>query len=347
MLSVGIGHMDACACAVIPALMRLPVIAHRSGRPVPARLAVLLVLAVVTLGRGDAAEPADDLDRLGWITPAVRATGIEQRIFASVAAGTRVSCFVWTPPQYAVERERQFPVLYWLHGTGGGRTGIPRLIDRLDAMVRAGTAPPMLAVFPNGLAESMWCDSRDGRVPMETVIVRELVPWIDASYRTLRERRGRLLEGFSMGGYGAARFACLHPDIFGAVSILAGGPLDPDFQGPRAAANPLQRERILRQVYGGRIEDFRAESPWNLAERSAETLHTLGTRLRIAVGTLDVTADRNRRLSGRLRELGIAHVYVEIAGVGHDSPALLRALDAADPDFYRRVFASPPPDGAR
>ena len=59
---------------------------------------------------------------------------------------------------------------------------------------------------------------------METIILKELVPHIDETYRTLASRQGRLIEGFSMGGYGAARLAFKHHEIFGAASILARGP---------------------------------------------------------------------------------------------------------------------------
>lgn len=111
---------------------------------------------------------------------------------------------------------------------------------------------------------------------------------IDASFRTIATREGRLIEGFSMGGYGAARFGFKHHDVFGAVSILAAGPFDLEFKGPRAVANPEERERILQAVYGGDLENYKAQSPWVLAEQNAAAVRG-NTRVRFAVGERDST----------------------------------------------------------
>ena len=135
----------------------------------------------------------------------MRAPRVEFHTFDSAAAKAKVSYHLYTPEAYDTEKEQRFPVLYWLHGTGGGRAGIAPLSAFFDRAIREGKIPPMLIVFPNGLATSMWCDSKDGSVPMETVVVKELVPHVDATFRTVAAREGRLIEGFSMGGYGAAR----------------------------------------------------------------------------------------------------------------------------------------------
>ena len=191
---------------------------------------------------------------------------------------------------YDTEKERKFPVLYWLHGTGGGVGGIAPLSALFDRAIREGKIPPMLVVFANGLASSMWCDSKDGTVPMETVVVKELVPRIDATFRTIAGLEGRLIEGFSMGGYGAARLGFKHHYIFGAVSILSGGPLDLELRGPRATANPAERERLLQTVYGGDLDYFKAQSPWTLAEKIAAAVRGR-RRVRQAVGDRDNAAD--------------------------------------------------------
>lgn len=292
----------------------------------------LLALATsITLAAFSAAGAAE------WITPAVRGPRVEQRFFESVAAKTKVSFFIYTPEAYAAEKARRFPVLYWLHGTGGGVPGVPVLAARFDAAIRAGKIPPMLVVFPNGMASSMWCDSADGAVPMETVVVKELVPHLDATFRTVASCEGRLVEGFSMGGYGAARFGFKYPEVFGAVSILAGGPLDVGFAGPRALGRPAERERILRTVYGGNLAIFKAQSPWVLAEQNAAALRT-GARVRIAVGERDNTMPLNRALADHLKELNIPHTFTTVPGVDHDTPALLDGLGEASWDFYRSVF---------
>ncbi len=89
---------------------------------------------------------------------------------------------------------------------------------------------------------------------LEPILINELLPHIDATYRTIATREGRIIEGFSMGGYGTARSGLKYPQLFGAVSILAGGPLDLDFAGPRATGNPTERERILKGTFGGDLD---------------------------------------------------------------------------------------------
>lgn len=272
-----------------------------------------------------------------WVTPEVDAPQVVRRTFHSAAAGQDVSYHLYVPEAYGRDPDRRWPVLYWLHGTGGGTSGIAALSADFDRAIRTGLAPPMLIVFPNGLATSMWCDSKDGIVPMETIVVRELLADVDANYRTRADRGGRMIEGFSMGGYGAARLGLGHPDLFGAASVLAGGPLDLAFGGPRASARPEERERILREVYGGDIAYFRTQSPIEIASRNADVLRGK-VRIRIAVGERDSTAPLNRAFSDHLRELGIEHAFVAVPGVGHRTLPLLEAMGDGRWDFYRKAF---------
>jgi len=140
---------------------------NRGGRFLNNIGTALVALLCIVVGSGLATTAQ-------WVTPVVRAPRLQFRTFDSAAAKTKVSYHLYAPKVYDAEQERRFPVLYWLHGTGGGLAGLRPLVEHFDAAIRAGKMPPLLVVFPNGLAESMWCDSKDGRVPMETVVVKEL-----------------------------------------------------------------------------------------------------------------------------------------------------------------------------
>jgi enterochelin esterase-like enzyme/dienelactone hydrolase len=281
--------------------------------------------------------PASTRDALQWVLPVVQAPRVLRRTFDSRAAMAKVSYFIYTPEVYDAQKDQRFPVLYWLHGSGGGLPGVPQLARHFDAAIRAGKVPPMLVVFANGLPQGMWCDSKDGKTPVETVVMKELLPHIDATFRTIATREGRLVEGFSMGGYGAARLGFKYHEVFGAVSILAGGPLDLEFRGPRATARPEERERLLKAVYGGDLEYFKANSPWVLAEQNAAALRDK-TRVRLATGEQDSTFDLNRRLSEHLKQLNIPHTFKDLPGVDHNPTALLNALGESNWEFYRAVF---------
>lgn len=273
-----------------------------------------------------------------WVTPAVRAPRVAHHTFESSAIRSKVSFHAYTPEVYEFEKERLFPVLYWLHGTGGGLAGIAPVSAWFEAAIREGKMPPVIIVFPNGLATSMWCDSKDGAVPMETIVVKELIPHIDATFRTIAKRECRIIEGFSMGGYGAARLGLKFPEVFGAASCLAGGPLDLDFQGPRTRANPAERENILRMTFGGDLDYFRAQSPLTIAEKQATTVRGK-VIMRVAVGSRDFTAALNHDFTTLLKKLEISHTYVEVPGVGHETLPLLRGLGDEQWQFYRSALA--------
>ena len=269
-----------------------------------------------------------------WVTPAVRANRVERRTFESAAAKTKVSYHIYAPEVYDQEKDSRFPVLYWLHGSSGGLPGIKPLSEFFDDAIRKKKIPPMLVVFPNGLELSMWCDSKDSRVPMETVVVKELVPHVDKIFRTVADRGGRIIEGFSMGGYGAARLGFRYPDLFAAVSMDAAGTLDLDFSGPQAQMNPDERAFILSTVYGNDMAYYRLCSPITITNLNAGLLR--GTqRVRQVVGDQDFVLANNVAFHGHLNGLGIGHEFRTVAGVEHNCAKLQLGLGETYWAFYR------------
>jgi CubicO group peptidase (beta-lactamase class C family)/enterochelin esterase-like enzyme len=274
---------------------------------------------------------------LPWVTPAVSAPRVTFHTFDSASVKGKVSYHLYTPAEYARDGARRFPVVYWLHGSGGGQEGIPPLAKRFDAAIEAGKVPPFLVVFVNGLPQGMYVDWADGRAPVESTIVRDLVPHVDATLRTVAAREGRLLDGFSMGGYGAARLGFKFPETFRAVSMLGADPLDPDFERtPRA--NQRSRDGLLERIYGSR-EHFREVSPWELAKANAGTI-AKGSLVRIAVGDRDGTFALNKEFHDHLESLKIPHEWSPLAGVEHDPSLTLDALGDRTWAFYRTAFAS-------
>jgi enterochelin esterase-like enzyme len=271
-----------------------------------------------------------------WVTAEATAPGLRRRIIDSAAVGAPASYHVLLPPGYADEPPRRFPVLYWLHGTGGGLGGLPPVAARFEAAMRAGDMPPMIVVFPYGLASGMWLDSKDGSSRIETLLIGDLIPHVDACYRTVAARDGRILEGYSMGGYGVARLGLRHPQLFAGVLMLAAGPLQPElYETPRASAE--ERARLMQQVYGDDMDFFRQQSPWLLAQRAVAAGVPL-PRLRQVVGSRDETYPANRAFHEHLNRLGIGHEYVELPGVGHSLPAVWSALGSASWNFYSAVL---------
>jgi len=286
--------------------------------------------------RSPAASPADPPQ---WITPAASGPGLVQGTFESRAAGAPVSYHIYVPPGYEDEPSGRFPVIYWLHGSGGGISGLAPLARQMDSAIRASLTPPALVVFINGLAQGMYVDWKDGSRPIETIIISELIPHIDSRWRTIPRREGRLIEGFSMGGYGAARLGFKFPELFGAVSLLGAGPLQADLtrDAPRATGRSVQD--LMRRVYGGDQAYFEAVSPLRMAQMNAAALGAQ-TRVRIVVGERDETYSNNVRFHEALKQLAIPHAWMTLPGVGHDPMATLSSLGQARWDFYAEAFAA-------
>ena len=275
---------------------------------------------------------------LQWVTPRVEGSGLSFHTFRSQAAGTEVSFHMYAPPAYAADPDRRFPVVYWLHGSGGGISGISRLSSRVDEAVATGRVPPFLLVFVNGLRMGMYVDWANGRAPLETVIVQELRPHVDANWRTIATREGRLLDGFSMGGYGAGRFGFRYPELFRSVSMMGAGPMQETLERtPRASG--VRADDLLRNVYGGDQDRFRAVSPRRYAEQNAATLARV-SRLRLVIGDRDETLENNRDFHEHLTRLGIPHDWIVLPGIGHDPMGVLTALGDRHWAFYRDAFAA-------
>jgi len=275
---------------------------------------------------------------LQWVTPGAEGPGLSFHTFRSRAAETEVSFHVYEPPAYAADSARRFPVAYWLHGSGGGVSGLARLSALVDEAIAARRTPPFLMVFVNGLRMGMYVDWANGRAPLETVIVHELRPHVDTNWRTIATREGRLLDGFSMGGYGAARFGFRYPELFRNVSMMGAGPMQETLERtPRASG--VRAEDLLRDVYGGDQDRFREVSPRRYAEQNAAAL-ARGSRLRLVVGDRDETFENNRDFHDHLVRLGIPHDWIVLPGVGHDPLRVLAALGDRHWAFYRDAFAA-------
>lgn len=273
-----------------------------------------------------------------WVTPVVRAPGVEQRTFDSEAVGCAVSYHVYLPHEYAAETERRFPVLYWLHGGGGFSGNAVRTISGHfgDAM-SAGHIPPMIVVFPHAPAGSLWANSSDGSMPVETIFIDELLPHIDETLRTIASREGRIVEGWSMGGYGAARFGLKRHDLFRAASSMSGGPLQQEFtRAPRVSE--ARRLRVLAMVCGGSYEYFRELSPWRLAEENANAVRE-NLLFRVVIGDQDEMLEVGYQFHAHLEELAIPHGFTVVPGAGHEPMRVLGALGEDGWAFYREALA--------
>jgi polyhydroxybutyrate depolymerase len=306
--------------------------------------AFLRVIAMAMLGfsaPGQAAQPVESLKApvqtpAPWVTPEVKAPRVSFHTFESAAAQTKVSYHLYTPAAYERSPTLRFSVVYWLHGSGGGAAGIAKVAAHFDAAIEAGKVPPFLVVFVNGLVEGMYVDWKDGTAPLESVIVKDLVPHIDGTYRTIATAPGRMLDGFSMGGYGSARLGFKYPEIFRAVSIVGAGPMQSELiDAPRAGRR--RAAEVLAKVYGGDQEYFRSVSPRRLAQEHAATI-ARSSLVRLVIGDKDETFGANKEFHEHLELLKVPHTWTVLRGVAHDPMGVLKALGDENWGFYRAAF---------
>jgi S-formylglutathione hydrolase FrmB len=169
--------------------------------------------------------------------------------------------WVYLPPGYDAAPERRYPSVYLIQGLTGQldmwrnraafRRNVPELVD---AMFAAGEAPPCVVVWVDcwtSLGGSQFVDS-PGTGRYHSYLCEEVVPWVDARYRTLAHRDHRGIAGKSSGGYGAMITPMLRPDLFGGFATHAGDAL---FE---ACFLPELRHavRALRDLYGGSFDTF-------------------------------------------------------------------------------------------
>ena len=267
-----------------------------------------------------------------WVDPDKgEPAGTKYRTFFSKTLGADVSYLIYLPPEYEAAGQKRFPVVYWLHGLGGNQRGGAVFVSVLNEAIKAGRAPAMIAVLVNGMRDSRYVDSADGQRPVETVIVKDLLPHIDNAYRTTGNREGRAIEGYSMGGFGAARLGFKFPDLFGAVSIMAGALMDNE-----SAAS--MRPELFQKNFGGDLKYFRAASPWTLVENNADGLRGR-TFVRIGVGKEDNLMERNEKYHKLLERLGIEHEFFVVPGVAHNGALFYKTLGTEHFRFYQKAFA--------
>jgi endo-1,4-beta-xylanase len=286
--------------------------------------AVLLLLPARSVPAQPAApEPAFlDPDRTA---PA----GTQYRTFHSQTVQGEVSYLIYLPPDYQASGERRYPVIYWLHGKGGSERSGASFVAQLDAAIKAGVSPAAIAVLVNGLRDSRYYDSHDGRRPVETVFIRDLIPHIDATYRTLARRESRALEGFSMGGFGSAHLGFKYPDLFGVVSIMSGALLDDDSVTTIAD--------LYQKNFGGNQAYFHAGSPWVLVRDNAARIRGR-TAIRIGVGDQDPLLERDTKYHELLDSLNIRHEFFTVPGVAHEQGKFYALRGVPGFEFYRQAF---------
>ncbi len=151
-------------------------------------------------------------------TRAPLAGRVEQGTYQSALTGRAERYRVYVPPGYD-ETDRRYPVLYLLHGWPYDESHWDHLgVDEAaDAGMVNGTLSPFIIILPGADAGGLYVRTSGGPGSFEEQLVSELLPHVDATFRTLQTREARAIGGISRGGVWALEIAFTHPDAFGIL----------------------------------------------------------------------------------------------------------------------------------
>jgi len=175
--------------------------------------------------------PAHDQDF--YALKAVPHGKVEQILFPSASTNTSRRAFVYTPPGYNNNTKKRYPVLYLQHGWGEDETawsnqGHANLI--MDNLIAEGKTEPFIIVMTYGITNN----ARFGKIrefkvdTFQTVLIDELIPYVDANFRTIAKPSHRAMAGLSMGGMETHTITLNKPDVFSYYSLLSGGTYTPE-----------------------------------------------------------------------------------------------------------------------
>jgi enterochelin esterase-like enzyme len=233
------------------------------------------------------------------------------RTYLSKVTGQPRRAYVYTPPGYDRETSTRYPVLYLQHGSGENETswtwqGKANLI--LDNLIAERKARPMIVVMDQGYATRAGAPAETGgrgNEAFEEVVMKDLLPMIDATYRTRNDRRYRAIAGLSMGGGQAMRIGLGNLDKFASVASFSGAVRGAD----------------LKTSFGGALAD---------TKKANERLKLLW----IGCGTEDRLIEGARQLHKTLGAAGIQHVWFEGPG-SHEWQVWRKHLHDLAPRLFR------------
>jgi enterochelin esterase family protein len=235
---------------------------------------------------------------------------VRVRWYLSKVTGAWRRCFVYTPPDYDTNVRARYPVLYLQHGSGEDETGWTfqgRANFILDNLIAAGKAKPMIIVMDNGYANAPGKPNA-----FNEVMLTDVIPLIDRTYRTVADRESRAMAGLSMGGNQTCQLTLRNLDKFAWIGAFSG-------TGNGLSTAPIDPKTFIGGVFtDGAAFNAKVKLLW-LGMGTAEPDPFPG-----AIGAFRKMLD----------DAGVKYVYVSSPGTSHEWQTWRRALN----DFAPRLF---------
>lgn len=239
--------------------------------------------------------------------------------FHSQANKADIGYFIAYPRGYDApeNKERRYPVIYYLHGGSGSEGRGVQGYPSLKPMLTSEDYPPAFFVVVNG-GNPNYIDTEESKGKTGFL---ELVAHIDQTYRTVAAPAGRVMLGHSMGGRGTGRVIFRYPELIGTGIAMSGG---------------HQREKSMSETGAGGRGESRLIDPkdntWDNATAYAARKDAPKARLMVVVGDKDANYGPNLEWCAHLARLKIPHELIVVPGSGH-------GINLKTNETDRRVFA--------
>ena len=287
-----------------------------------------------------------------WVNepkPGSLPAGMSHHTYFSKSMNHDVGYCIYLPPGYEKDQNKRYPVIYNLHGAGGNELHGQQSAEVLQEGILAGKWPAMILVMPNGGKHTMYQDSADGKYLGETTVIKELIPHVDQTYRTIADRKGRCIEGFSMGGRGSTSLALKYPEMFCSLFNQAG-----NVYHVSELWDPNQADAYPYALLGPDKNRSIENDPYLLLQKNLEKIKGK-LRIQIFCGTQDGEhLPSVRDFHQALLKTGVDHTYMEIEGLAHQQSKMIDQYKAIWFDYHveslRRSGALEPvasPDGGK
>jgi S-formylglutathione hydrolase FrmB len=319
-----------------------------SSRRVAARVLVALVLVTIVgagLGLAFYGRPGSQADA-ATRAPGTAQQGPDSRIayaaFHSASLDRDLNYAVLLPASYNKDTKRRYPVLYFLHGMNGNerefeRRGVAAAVEKMEA---AGKIGEFIIVSPAG-GNSFYINAKSG-VRYEDAIVKDLIPYIESSYRAIGTPGGRAIQGISMGGFGALMIAFKHPEMFSSVTAHCAA-LFAELPKPSGEDRRAQfMASLIGRIFGDPPDDnfFKANNPFDLADSNVAAIKKSGIKIYFDVGDQDRYGftQPNKAFDAKLSQVGLAHEFHVFPG-SHGWDYMISVADHS----YEFLWKSFPP----
>ena len=254
--------------------------------------------------------------------------GVSHQTFISPSMKIPVGYCIYLPPDYesAANRGTRYPVVYYLHGgRPGSETKSVSLATHIHQHIDGGSVRPMIYVFVNGGPVSHYNMPERKNAMGEDVFINELIPHVDSTYRTIANRSGRGIEGFSQGGRGTTRIMFRHPNLF--CSAAPGG------------AGHATEKRISEE-HGRESDNLVFAEGYNTYDTAREFAGTGSRKLKILihVGTKGFNYENNLAYMEFLDGLEIPYEKLIVEGVPHSAAKIYEKQGLQIMKFHERNF---------